>query len=226
MSKIGTLNEKPLHASLKEWVAQPEDQIEVKVDGFFIDIVHDDLLIEIQTGNFTSMKAKLKKLLRSHRVRLVYPIAQEKWIIKLPKDSHDKSTRRKSPKRGRVEELFWQMVSFPQLLAHPKFSLAVVMTKEEEVRRFAPNLNWRRKGWGIVERRLLEVVEQIVFENPADWLSLLPKEVDVFTTKDLVEQSGISNQLAQKMAYSLRKADVIELIGKEGRANLYKVAET
>ena len=56
MSGIGLLNEKPLHASLKEWCAQPGDQFEVAVDGFVIDIVRDDLLLEIQTGNLASIK--------------------------------------------------------------------------------------------------------------------------------------------------------------------------
>ena len=58
MSDIGLLNEKPLHASLKEWYAQPGDRFEVAVDGFVIDIVRDDLLLEIQTGNFASIKSK------------------------------------------------------------------------------------------------------------------------------------------------------------------------
>ena len=35
---ISTLNEKPLHAGLKEWYARPGDRIEVPVDGFLIDI--------------------------------------------------------------------------------------------------------------------------------------------------------------------------------------------
>ena len=83
MSGIGLLNEKPLHASLKEWYAQPGDQFEVAVDGFVIDIVRDDLLLEIQTGNFASIKSKLTDLARAHRIRLIYPIAQEKWIVKL-----------------------------------------------------------------------------------------------------------------------------------------------
>jgi len=225
MSNIGILNEKPLHASLKEWVAQPGDKFEVKVDGFFIDIVQGDLLIEIQTGSFASIKAKLKKLLRSHRVRLIYPIAHEKWIVKLPKNDNDKRTRRKSPKRGRVEELFYEMVSFPQLLAHPNFSLEVIMTKEEEIREYKKNKNWRRKGWGTVERRLLDVVNQISFEEPSDWLSLLPDGIEEFTTKDLAEKLRISKALAQKMAYCLRNADVVKLVGKEGRANLYKIAD-
>ena len=110
MSGIGLLNEKPLHASLKEWYAQPEDEFEVAVDGFVIDIVRDDLLVEIQTGSLASIKSKLTKLASSHQIRLIYPIAQEKWIVRLPKDNGSAIARRKSPKRGRVEDLFWEMV--------------------------------------------------------------------------------------------------------------------
>lgn len=220
MSGIGTLNEKPLHASLKEYFACPGDQIEVKVDGFFIDIVQGELLIEIQTGNFASTKSKLTKLTQERRVHLVYPIPKEKWIIKLTSEG---TSRRKSPKRGRVEELFAEMVSIPHLMVHPNFSLEVVMTKEEELRRFDPKRNWRRKGWGTVERRLLEVVDQIAFEKPADWLALLPEGISEFTTKDLAERLHINKSLSQKMAYCLREAEVIKLVGKQGRANLYQV---
>ena len=60
MSGIGLLNEKPLHASLKQWYARPGDRFEVAVDGFVIDIVRDDLLIEIQTRNFAPSSRSLR----------------------------------------------------------------------------------------------------------------------------------------------------------------------
>jgi hypothetical protein len=225
MTGIGLLNEKPLHASLKEWYAQPEDQLEVSVDGFVIDIVQDDLLLEIQTSSFASIKSKLIDLARAHPIRLIYPIAQEKWIIKPAKDNSGGVTRRKSPKRGRVEDVFWEMVSFPQLLANPNFSLEVLLIREEEVRRYDGKRKWRRRGWVVEERRLLEVVDQRLFEKPADWQALLPEELEEpFTTKDLAEAMGIGRKLAQKMAYCLRKVKVIRLMGKRGRANLYGVA--
>ena len=221
MSGIGTLNEKPLHAALKEWVAKEGATFEVPVDGYFIDVVQGELLIEIQTGNFASIKSKLTKLTQAHRVRLIYPIASEKWIVKLPQDKNGEIIRRKSPKRGRVAELFWEMVSFPHLMANPNFSVSVVMTREEEVRRYKPHLNWRRRGWGVVERRLLEVVAETRFETPADWRALIPKELENFTTSDLAKELEISPKLAQKMAYCLRKAGSVDLVGKRGRANRY-----
>ena len=223
MSGIGLLNEKPLHASLKEWYAQPEDQCEVAVDGFVIDIVRDDLLLEIQTGNFASIKSKLTNLARTHQIRLIYPIAQEKRIVKLARDDRGGVTRRRSPKRGRVEDLFWEMVSFPQLLANPNFSLEVLMIKEEEVRRYAGKWKWRRKGWVIEERRLLGVVERKLYDEPADWRAFLPEDIGPFTASDLAGAIGIRRLLAQKMVYCLRKVRVVKLIGKQGRANLYRV---
>ena len=224
MSGIGLLNEKPLHTSLKEWYARSGDQFEVAVDGFVIDIVQDDLLLEIQTCNFASIKPKLFSLVRTHKTRLIYPIAKEKWIIRLAKDDGAGAARRKSPKRGRVEDLFWEMVSFPQLLANPNFSLEVLLIREEEVRRYEAGRKWRRKGWVTEERRLLEVVERRLFEEPADWREVLPQKLGAsFTTEDLAEAMGIRRQLAQKMAYCLREVGVIELKGKRGRANLYEL---
>jgi hypothetical protein len=219
MSGIGLLNEKPLHASLKRWYARPGDRLEVAVDGFVVDIVRDDLLIEIQTGHFASIKSKLARLTRSHPVRLIYPIALEKWIVRPAAEGRGGVIRRKSPRRGRLEDLFRVLVSIPQLLSDRNFSLEVLLIREEEVRR-----KGRRRGWVIEERRLLEVLDRRLFGESADWLGLLPEGLEAFTTSDLAAGMGTGRGLAQKMAYCLRNGSVIELIGKRGRANLYRIA--
>ena len=224
MPGIGLLNEKALHASLKQWYARQGDRFEVPVSRFVIDIVRDDLLIEIQTGNFASIKSKLGHLVRSHQVRLVYPIVQEKWIVRSAAGDPDRVIRRKSPKRGRLEDLFREMVSIPQLLPHRNFSFEVLMIQEEQVRRYEGKRRWRRGGWAIEARRLVEVVDQRVFKEPADWRGFLPKGLESFTTEDLATAMGTGRDLAQKMAYCLREGNVIELIGKRGRAHLYRVA--
>ena len=224
MPGIGLLNEKPLHASLKQWYAQPEDRFEVAVGGFVIDIVRDDLLIEIQTGHFASIKSKLARLVHSHQVRLVYPIVQEKWIVRPATNDPGRFTRRRSPKKGRLEDLFWELVSIPQLLTNHNFSLEVLMIREEEARRYEGKRRWRRGGWAIEARRLLEVLDQRLFKEPADWRGFLPGGLESFTTSDLAATMGTGRELAQKMAYCLQKGKVIDLIGRRGRANLYRVS--
>ena len=84
--RVAVLNEKPLHAALKEWYRQPGDRFEVCVDGFVVDIVRGPVLVEIQTRNFAAIKRKLAKLAVHNPVRLVYPIARDKWIVKLAED--------------------------------------------------------------------------------------------------------------------------------------------
>lgn len=68
---ISTLNEKPLHAGLKRWYARPGDRIEVPLGEFLVDIVRGDLLIEIQTANFSAIRRKLSTLVAHHPVRSV-----------------------------------------------------------------------------------------------------------------------------------------------------------
>ena len=221
-SQISTFNEKPLHAALKTWYARPGDGFEVQVDGFIIDIVRDGLLIEIQTTSLASLKRKLLSLVEEHCVRLVYPIPQEKWIVKLAEDGESTASRRKSPKRGKVEDLFGELVSFPRLLAHPNFSLEVLLVQEEEIRRYDGRKGWRRRGWVIQERRLLQVVNRRRFSAPADLGELLPLDLgQPFTTSDLAKAIARPRRLAQRMAYCLREMGEIEAAGKQGNAILY-----
>ncbi|MCH8992079.1 MAG: hypothetical protein IIA44_10080 [Acidobacteria bacterium] len=170
---IGTLREKPLHASLKRWYARPGDGVEVHVDGFVIDLVREDLLIEVQTRGFSSMKQKITTLLElGHRVRIVHPIPIDKWIVKVDADGTVLS-RRRSPRHGNPTDVFAELVSFPDLLAHPHLEVEVLLTIEEEYRRHTPNRSWRRKGWTVVERRLIEVVDTVLLRHTEDLTSYL-----------------------------------------------------
>ncbi len=219
---IGTLGEKSLHAALKQWYARPGDTLETRIDSYVVDIVRDDLLIEIQTRNFTAMKSKLDALLDKHSVRLVHPIAQERWIVRLDANGKTNLSRRKSPRRGNVYHLFDELVRIPHLITHPNFTLDVLLTQEEEIRLNDGQGSWRRKGWSIYDRRLLAVVEQIPLVNTADFQALLPPDLpQPFTNKTLATALKLRPRLAQRMTYCLRQMNALEIIGKQGNALLY-----
>ncbi len=224
---IGTLRETSLHAALKTWYARPGDELEASVEGYQIDLRRGPQLIEIQTRNFAALKRKLTRLVERHPVRLVHPIAQEKWIVRLGRDGATPLNRRKSPRRGRVDQLFVELVSFPELVAHPNFTLEILMTREEEILRPAGRGNgrrasWRRKGWEICDRRLLGVVEQVVFASPSDFRIFPPDSLpQLFTSHDLAAATGRPLYLTQKITYCLRKMGAIECAGKRGGALLY-----
>lgn len=220
---VGTLGEKPLHAGLKRWYAQPGDLVEQPVDGYVIDLVRGDLLIEIQTGGFSSLKRKLPALLERHPVRLVHPIAAQKWIVKT--DERDVTSRRRSPKRGAVVDVFGELVSIPDLLEHPAFGLEVMLVEMEEVWRFDGSRGRRRRGWVVDERRLVDVQERHLFESPADLATLLPRDLpEPFTTAHLADALDATRRTAQQMAYCLRTTGVVTMEGKEGNAILYRRA--
>lgn len=219
---IGTLRETHLHASLKQWLSQPGDVFEVRVGRFVADIMRDGTLFEVQTRGFSSMRAKLDALLDEHPIVIVHPIARRRWIVKGPHDGKP-STRRKSPKVGRPHDVFSELVSFPSLADHPNFAVEVLMIDEEEVRRYDGNRSWRRRGWTTVERRLLEVTEQISLITPADWRSLLPPGLsEPFTTAELASEIDRPRRTAQQMAYCLREMEMIEIVGKRGNALEYR----
>ena len=221
----GTLNEGHLHASLKEHYAEPGDLMEEVVDGYVVDILRDGLIIEIQTANFAQINKKMRKLVKRHRVRLVLPVAQDKWIVKLPEKKGGKAGRRKSPKHGSFEDVFTELVSFPDLIIHKNFELEIALTREEEIRRFDKSRRWWRGHWVTVERRLLEVTGQLRIRSGSDLIGLLPPDLpDEFRTSDLAASFGRPRVIAQQAAYCLRKCGLIKQVGKEGNAIVYAKA--
>ena len=225
-SHIGTLREKPLHASLKQWYSRPGDLFEMPLDGYVVDLLRDDgLLIEIQTSGFSSMKAKTTRLLATgHRVRIVHPIPVDKTIVKVDSDGTIIS-RRISPKHGAPTDVFGELVSFPGLLAGSDLELDVVMTIEEEYRHHTPDRSWRRRGWSVTERRLIDVKGSVLLTSPADLVRLLPDGLPAkFTTADIAEHLGRPRRVAQQMAYCLREIGAIDIVGKQGNTMEYRLA--
>lgn len=224
MTRIGILREKPLHAALKRWYARAGDRAEAAVDGYVIDLVRDEMLIEVQTRGFSAMRSKVNALLaRGHRVRIIHPIAMDRWIVNVDTDGAV-IARRRSPRHGSVTDLVGELVSFPELLAHPRFEIEVLLTLEEEYRRHEPGRCWRRRGWTVVERRLVDVVDRTLLTRTEDLARLLPDGLpDLFTTADLALRLGRPRRTAQQMAYCLRKVGLLEVTGRRGQAATYRM---
>ncbi len=220
---IGTLNEAHLHASLKELVSEPGDRFEVRVDRFVVDILRGDLIVEIQTRSFGSMKAKLHALLATRKIKLIHPIAHERWIVKLARNKKETDTRRKSPKRQGLEAIFSELVSVPDLIDHPNLEIELILVQEDEIRYHDPKKAWRRKGWVVQERRLLDVLDRMIIRSSADLFSLIGSDLPVeFTTADIAKVSGWNRRTAQQAAYCLRGSGAIEMTGKQGNAIIYR----
>ena len=215
-----------LHSALKASYVKQGAAEEVLVDGYWIDVVQGDLLIEIQTRNFSAIRNKLRDLVERHSVRLVHPIALEKWIVRLPVERQIQPSRRKSPRRGRLEHVFTELVRIPDLMEHPNFSLEVLLIREEEIRIADGKGSWRRDGVSIINRRLLEIVERRLFSDPSDLRRLLPEDLDLpFTNRHLAQKLAISPRLAARMSYCLRTMHILDVAGKLNKSYLYTLRE-
>ncbi len=230
---IGLLAERSLHAALKKYLAQPGDAFEVRIEGFWIDLVHYEgkgkrkeisELIEIQTGSFGPLRRKLLTLLPDYPVRVVHPLPIEKQLIWLNADG-EIDRQRRSPTRRCVTDVCHALTFFPDLLTHPNLTLEVLLTREVELRRKKKKKHRRARGYTSVDRQLVEVVEHHVFECAADLLTLLPSDLPPgFTNRDIASLAKISLPLAQRLTYCLRQHGLLEVAEKRGRAMVQRIA--
>lgn len=223
MAGIGVLREGPLHAAVKTALVRPGDRLEVPVGRFVIDLVRaDGELVEVQTGGFGGLTAKLDALLDDHRMRIVHPVAAERRIVRVDADGEVLSARR-SPRRSTVVELFDKLVTFPSLLAHPNLTLEVLLGREDHIRGPEP-VRVRRRTRDPGERRLVEVIDRIEMRTPADVLAVLPALPDEpFSTRELGALFGCPTVLAQRTVYCLRLMELIEPAGKRARTPLHRL---
>lgn len=217
------MREGPLHAAIKALLARPGDRLEVPVNRFVIDLVRaDGELVEVQTGGFSPLRDKLDVLLDQHRFRVVHPVAAERRIIRAGEGGEVVSIR-SSPRRANAADVFDKLVSFPTLLAHPNFTLEILLTREDHLRAPAP-VRTRRRTRDPGERRLVAVLDHIEVRAPAEALRLLPElPWEPFSTRELSALLRCSGLLAQRTAYCLRMLGLIESAGHRGRTPLHRV---
>jgi hypothetical protein len=223
VSRVGELREGALHAALKRWLARPGDRLEVPVEGYVIDLVRaGGELVEVQTGGFSPLRAKLDALLDGHPMRIVHPVATDRRIVRV--DEHGTIvSQRRSPLHPGPEAVFDGLVSFPTLLSHPHLTVEVLLCREDHVRAVEPRRG-RRFLRDPGERRLVEVLGRVELAGPADAAALLPPLAGApFSTRELAAAMEVPLALAQRAAACLRALALLEPAGRRGRAPLYRL---
>ena len=216
------LREGPLHAAVKTMLAAPGDRLEVPVGRFVIDLIRaDGELVEVQTGGFGPLVAKLDALLDRHRFRIVHPVAAQRRIVRVDEHGEVLSMRR-SPKRGTVVEVFDKLTAFPSLLTHPNLTVEVLLLGEDHIRAAEP-VTVRRRTRDPGARHLRELLARIELRGADDVVHALPPlPARPFSTREFASLLGCSTLLAQRTAYCLRAINVIEPAGNRGRTPLHR----
>ncbi|MFO1043925.1 MAG: hypothetical protein U0941_19250 [Planctomycetaceae bacterium] len=214
--------ESSLHRQLKSLYAGSTDDVEVQVDGYRIDAIVRGRLFEIQQASLSALRVKVADLLERHRVVVVKPLVSRKYLIRRNHPDGEIVSARYSPTHETILNLFEDLVHFITVFPHPRLTLEVVLTDQEEDRITCVRRRRRGPDFRVQDRRLVEVVSTHKLRTVADLRRLLPTSLPgEFTTGELASHAQIPRWLAQKMAYCLRKTGAIDVRGKRGNAWLY-----
>jgi hypothetical protein len=219
---IGTLGEKTLHAVLKEYFEPYKGNQEIKLGSFVADIVGENGIIEIQTGNFNKLRKKLESFLDVAKVTVVYPIASTKWLIWLDESTGEVTEKRKSPKKGSPYQAFYELYKIKSLLRNYNLKLCLVLLDIIEYRSLNGWSEDKKKGSTRYERIPVDIIDEIYIDTISDYSKLIPGGMpQSFTSKDFKKASGLSLSNAQTALNVLSYIGAVKNVGKSGRLNLY-----
>lgn len=216
--------ETTLHRQLKALYAPDDSQQEVTIDGFRIDAVDGDRLIEIQYGSLAAIRDKVRQLLQTRTVLIVKPLAARKYLVTRAHKRGPVKSSRYSPLRETYYHLFQEFVHFVDVFPHPRLTLELILTDQEEHRIPAKRRRWNGKAYRVEDRKLRTILGQFTLRTTADLITLVPDGIpEPFSTADLAEAASIPRWLAQKMAYTLRKTGAAIAVGKQRNSRLYRI---
>jgi hypothetical protein len=217
--------ETTLHRQLKERYAIDGALMEQRVGRYRIDVVQRDQLVEVQLASLTAIRDKIAALLKTHDVLVVKPIIAGKVLIKRRRRGGHVVSRRRSPKRRTLLDLFDELVHFTRVFPHRRLTLEVPLVEIEEWRYPGHGRRrWRRDDdFQIEDQRLVEVIAIHKFHAAADLCQMLPPSLPKpFHTGHIADGLGVERWVAQRMAYCLRQTGAVQSVGKQRGAWLYE----
>ena len=101
-------------------------------------------------------------------MHVVKPIAIRKYLVKAEEKKWGTDLGSLQPSRGSVFDLFDDLVHFTNVFPHPRLTLEVALTIQEEHRIARKPRRWRGKDYRVEDRVLRSVEEQIELTLAAD----------------------------------------------------------
>ena len=239
---FSVINESSLHKSIKELYSPKfKGKTEVQADGHVYDILtENNEVIEIQTKNLSQILKKcLDALEKSHRVLVVHPLVITKTIETYNEDGLLIS-RKKSPKKGHLYDIFRELTGFYPILLKENFSLEVlgvniteIRKKTEEKVQTAQKSRRFKKDYIKTDKKLDSIIFALQFSKKEDYQKLLPLGLPkIFCAKDveklLLEDKSIPKRIAENaniILWVLVRMEIIKECEKKGRTKYYALAD-
>lgn len=223
---IGTLSEKTLHAFLKNYYEPDVNKQEIPIDRYVADVFTGKEIIEIQTAQFNRMRDKLNCFLPLYPVTIVYPIAREKWVYWVDPETGHINEGRKSPKKGNEYAAFVELYRIKHYLKESNLKLKIVLIDLEEYKLLNGWGNQKKNNASKYDRVPREIFKEVDIERLEDYMQFIPYNLEEhFTSKSFGKAAHIPQKLATVVLNILDYMEVVERIGKEGNAYVYRVRE-
>jgi len=223
MSGIGTLGEKTVHSTLKQYLSKDIKNQEIKIGPYFADVCVDGHIYEIQTRQFGNLRDKLTDFLPDHKVTVVYPVTYINYLRWIDPISGEITPPKKSTKRGNPLQVFAELYRIRSFLSHPNFSLKIVLLETEEYRLLDGYGKQKKAKATKCDKLPLSLIAEYDIEIPYDYMMLLPADLpDCFTAKDFAKLTKIPLALAQTTLLLLFDLNLLSRTGKKGNSYLYE----
>ena len=221
---IGTLGEKTVHSTLKQYLSRDLANQEIKIGSYFADVCVDGHIFEIQTRQFNKLRSKLEFFLTDHPVTVVYPVTNHNYLRWVTPDIGEITPPKKSTRKGNPLLVFAELYRIRPFLSHPNFSLKIVLMDMEEYRMLDGYGKDKKKRATKCDKFPLKLVAEYDMESPKDYMMLLPEDLpDTFTTKEFARLAKIPVSLAQTTLLLLSELRIVLRTGKQGNAYIYEL---
>ena len=221
--------ETSLHRQLKLQYADAAHQTEVRVGQYRIDAISAGRLIEIQHGGLSAIRDKVLDLVTEHELLVVKPLVVSKQLVQQQRAAGPVLRRRKSPKRGRLIDIFEELVYFTSVFPHPNLWLEIVLVDIEEWRYpgHGRRRRWSTRDYEIEDQKLLKIHGSYRLHKAQDLRKLAPARLPRrFDTAKLAQALNIDRGVAQRIAYCYRKMGTATQVAKRGNTLLYEFRRT
>ncbi len=237
---FSTINESSLHNTLKTIYCELyEGQTEVETEGHVYDIVtKKGNIIEIQTKNLSKLLPKIQDAIsKGHNVKVVHPN-----IIRTKIELYDSEgkliSRRTSPKKGCIYDIFHELTGIYPILLDKHFSLEIIQinliekrTRTEETVQSKNKKRRFKKNWNKEDKALSEILGTIIFNSAENYLALLPSTLpEEFCAKDLGKELRLNKELPARISsnphiilWVLSRMNLIEKTSTKNRSRYYKI---
>lgn len=217
-SKIGTLNEKLIHATLKGYFAEDMDH-EAKIGPYYADAVAENGIYEIQTAGWDKLNDKLDCFLDVCHVTVVYPYEKRVHTSYIHEQTGELIKKSKPGTARSMTKFFLELYRIKSFLTNPNLSICIAELELEKLRHVSDEACKRRRRQR-VDKLPVKLLREIYIQKPEDFRIFLPENLPAEFDKKcfckLAKNSDGSILLALMEYFGF-----VHKVGKTGNSFIY-----